>query len=64
VAISIFGVSRLEEIKGKPVYAIRDGDGTLITGLETPEFDTGNKFMAVEWQRKWFPEGFKDKIDG
>lgn len=53
--LHLFGVTRLSEAVGKPVYALREGDGTLITGLETPEFDGGRIFKAVDWQNKWFP---------
>ncbi len=57
--LQLFGVDRLEKIKGKPVYAIRDEDHSQILGLETPEFDGGKKFMAEDWQKRWFTKELK-----
>ena len=58
--LRLFGVSSLEEIVGKPVYAIRDkeGLGGTIIGLETPKFDGGRKFLVKDWKNKWFPPEF------
>ncbi len=54
--LDLFGVNMLEQINGRPVYALRDSPRGLITGLETPSFDGGKRFLVVEWQREWFPE--------
>ena len=54
--LRLFDVHSLEEIVGKPVYAIRDKEGLAgtIIGLETPKFDGGRKFLVEDWKNKWF----------
>lgn len=58
--LKLFNVSSLDEIKGKPVYALKekkDGWDLPIVGLQTPEFDGGRRFLPEEWQKKWEHEG-------
>lgn len=56
--LAMFGVSRLEEITGRPVYALKKSDGwnETIIGLLTPDFDGGRSFIIEDWRRDWFPE--------
>lgn len=58
--LQTFDVNKLEDIKGKPVYALRDERGVKIVGLETPEFDGGKKFLIEDWRMKWFPSVKKE----
>lgn len=56
--LKLFDVERLEEIKGRSVYALYEDDSfnSSICGLETPGFDGGKTFLVKNWQKKWFPK--------
>lgn len=56
--LTLFGVVRLKEAIGKPVYVIREESYGKIIGLETPPFDGGKSFFIKDWQAKWRPEKF------
>lgn len=52
--LDLFGVDRLEEIRGRYVYALRSGgwNGQII-GLELPEPDGSARFMVADWRSEW-----------
>lgn len=56
--LKLFGVSRLEDIENRPVYALYDSGkwNDPIIGLQTPEFDGNKEFLIKDWQRTWFPK--------
>ena len=58
--LKTFGVSKLEDIEGKPAYALREKGNQKIIGIETPEFDGSNKFLIEDWRKRWFPETKKE----
>ena len=51
--IQIFGVSKLEDIKGKMCYALYEEDSELIKGIETLKIDSGESFIISEWVEQW-----------
>lgn len=53
--LDLFEVRRLEEIEGRPIYALYEDDqyGRPIIGLRTPEFDGNKEFLISDWQKKW-----------
>jgi len=51
--LQIFGVSRLEEIKGKMCYALYEDDSQLIKGIKTLDIDGGKEFLISDWQKQW-----------
>lgn len=56
--LKLFEVDRLEDIKGRAVYALYETDDfhSFIIGLRTPKFDGDKTFLVKDWQREWFPE--------
>jgi len=58
--LQTFGVSKLDEIVGKPAYALREKGSQKIVGLETPKFDGSKKFLIEDWRKRWFPETKKE----
>jgi len=55
--LALFDVDRLDDIRGRYVYALRsDGWNGPIIGLELPEPDGGAKFMVEDWRREWTPQ--------
>ena len=55
--LALFGVNRLDEIKGRTVYALRDdkdGWNDPIAGLELPAFDGGRVFSVDAWRKRWY----------
>jgi len=63
--LQIFGVSKLEDIKGKMCYALYDGGSQTLSrtikGLRTLKIDGNETFLIKDWQEKWFP-GEADKF--
>jgi hypothetical protein len=55
--LNMFKVSKLEDIKGRSVYAIKQGEkySSTVIGLKTPDFDGGEEFLISDWRRQWFP---------
>lgn len=55
--LQLFDVRSLDELRGRPVYALRKSDewGEFIIGLKTPDFDGKRTFLVSDWQREWFP---------
>jgi len=58
--LETFGVSKLEDIKGLPAYALREKGNQKIVGIETPEFDGSKKFLIEDWRMKWFSDTKKE----
>jgi len=55
--LQIFGVDRLEKIKGKMCYALYENDSQLIKGIKTLDIDGGKEFLISDWQKQWdFPD--------
>jgi hypothetical protein len=54
--LRLFGVDRLEQIKGRSVFALRAGEAGMIEGLELPAFDGGKRFLIDDWKKRWEPE--------
>jgi hypothetical protein len=55
--LNLFGAKRLNEIEGKPVFALYTNEhhfGDKIIGLETPKFDGGKSFLIEDWRNEWF----------
>lgn len=54
--LDCFGVSNLDQIVGKTVYAIRDSSGysAKIIGLRQPPFDGKGEFLVSDWKAQWF----------
>ena len=54
--LALFDVDRLDDIRGRYVYALRsEGWNGPITGLELPEPDGGARFMVDDWRADWTP---------
>lgn len=51
--LSLFQVSSLDKIKGKPVYALKEKEYGEILGLKTPDFDGSTSFILKNWTKKW-----------
>lgn len=53
--LKLFGALRLDQIKGKYVYALRRNSKhqALIEGLQRPEPDGGRMFVLKEWAKVW-----------
>jgi hypothetical protein len=52
--LDLFGVNKLDDIRGRYVYAVRDFENCgPIIGLELPEPDGGARFMLDEWREEW-----------
>lgn len=61
--LELFGVAQLDQIEGRYVYAIYEGDAwSALIGLELPEPDGGRTFMLPIWRKEaaW-KEGAVDK---
>lgn len=57
--LELFKVDSLNQIAGRPVYALYENEhhfNDKIIGLEIPAFDGGKKFLIKDWQNEWFPE--------
>jgi hypothetical protein len=55
--LDLFGVDRLDQIKGRVCYALREKAYGQIVGLETTPFEGGKRFLVEEWRAEWFPQG-------
>lgn len=56
--LNLFKVSKLDDIEGRSVFALRDSDNwtSSIVGLKLPDFDGGEELLISDWQKEWFPE--------
>ena len=59
--MDVFGVERLDDIEGKPAYALRASDkwGESIIGIEAPEYEGSKRFTIAEWREEW---GLGEKV--
>ena len=51
--MKVFGVNKLEDIKGKMCYALYRPDNALIKGIQALEIDGGERFTIQEWCKLW-----------
>jgi hypothetical protein len=53
--LNLFGVSRLEEIKGRVCYALFEDENynSTVKGLLTTPPEGGKWFLVSEWVREW-----------
>ena len=51
--LNVFGVRKLEDIKGKMCYALYRPDDELIKGIQSLEIDGGKRFTIQEWCKLW-----------
>ena len=51
--MQVFGVTKLEHIKGKMCYALYEKSSQLIKGIQTLEIDSGKSFIISEWVEQW-----------
>lgn len=59
--LRLFKARHLQEVVGRPVFALRDGSNPcVIFGLEVPAFDGGGSLLISDWQERWFPAGRTD----
>jgi len=54
--LQIFGVNKLEKIKGRMCYALYEDGDEIIKGIQTLKIDGNEKFWIPDWQKQWYPE--------